>query len=116
MVFDQLFEILANQGRDFLDNTSVALKQRMQRALLESFAGFPHVPSLAELRAEHTKQVKLFIANERFAKGGGDQSLRPLTARYAAEKRRAGYGARPIGVRTGKLLAAFRRFGVVRYL
>lgn len=105
---DDLFEILREQGRDFLDPTSVALKQRMQRELLSAFAGFPRVPTLEELRREHTKQVKLFIANERFAKGGGDQNLTKLTAAYAKWKRKT-VGSRPIGVLHGKLLAAFRK-------
>lgn len=105
---DELFEVLANQGRDFLQTTNVQLKQRMQRELLSAFAGFARVPTLEELRREHTKQVKLYIANERFARGGGDQVLTPLTAAYAKWKRKT-VGNRPIGVLRGKLLAAFRK-------
>lgn len=111
---DALLEILANQGRDFLDNTSVPLKQAMERAMLESFDGFPHVPTLLELRKEHTKQLKLYIANERF-NGGGDQKLRKLTPAYAAWKRKK-VGLKPIGVLRGKLLGAFRKSGRVNYL
>lgn len=110
----ELFEVLGGQGRDFLTD-SVQLKQAVSKEMRFAFAGFPHVPTVTELRAEHTKQVKLFIANQRFAKGGGDLILTPLTPRYAAEKRAAGYGARPIGVRTGKLIAAFRRSAVLVY-
>lgn len=111
---DALLEILANQGRDFLDNTSVPAKQILAKRMQESFTGFPREPTLRELRDEYAKQLRLLICNERFA-GGGDQKLSPLTPEYAAWKRKK-VGSRPVGVLRGRLLAAVRRNMVVRYL
>lgn len=112
--YDALLARLDAQGREFLMPT-VAQKQLLAARMQQAFRGFSHVPSVQELRAEHTKQLRLQIANERFG-GGGDLKLTKLTPPYAARKRRDGYGGCPIGVRTGKLLAAFRRSVVVRYL
>jgi hypothetical protein len=43
-----------------------------------------------------------------------DFPRRRLTLQYARAKRRAGYGDRPIGVRTGSLAIRVAEFGEVR--
>ena len=109
----ELFEVRAREGRDFLVDT-VQLKQHARRELFYAFAGFPRVPSLDELRREHARIVKHFIATERFDKRGGDLLLTPLTPEYARRKIAAGKGQRPIGVWSGRHLAALRR-GTLEY-
>ena len=111
---EALFEVRANEGRDFLERT-VQMDQWVRREMLVAFDGFERVPTLDDLRKLHTKLVIQYIANVRFARGGGDLILTPLTSRYAAYKRKAGRGARPIGVWSGKHLAALRAQGYLEY-
>ena len=69
---EALFEVRANEGRDFLERT-VQMDQWVRREMLAAFDGFERVPTLDDLRKLHTKLVIQYIANVRFARGRANQ-------------------------------------------
>jgi hypothetical protein len=102
-----LLEVRKREGRDF-DADTVQLKQHVRKELLERFASFPRVPTIAEIEDLAGKLIVQRLT-ERVMHGGLDVNIPPVTAATAARKRRDGFGGKPAGVRRGKWLAALRR-------
>lgn len=107
-----LLEVRAGEGRDYGADT-VQLKQWLRRELLSRFRGLGRVPTTREVADLASLLVVNFVATRRVLGGGGDIEVPPLTPRYAAAKARAGFGGKPIGVRSGRWLQSLLRQGRV---
>lgn len=90
-------------GRDFFAETG-ALKATIVARLKAAIKGGQL--SQAAWNAIVAQAVKEHVV-ARFANGGGDVSLRPLSPEYRRFKARHGYDSR-IGIKTGHLLATLR--------
>lgn len=114
LTYDELIDVLASQGRDFLAVT-VQMLQYVRAQLTRLFAGSKTLPTLAQLRRAAAPAILDHI-EERFSKrGNADVLMTPLTRPYAAWKARTGRGNQPIGVLTGALRAAFSRKARVKW-
>jgi hypothetical protein len=103
----ELLEVRAAEGRGFNAHT-VQLDQHVTKELTRRWAGFDaRVVTVDELREDAADAVRIYVAT-RILHGGVDVPVPALTPRYAAAKRKAGYGGRPIGVRRGRHLAAIQ--------
>lgn len=114
IAYESLFDVLASQGRDFLQNTvqlalavGIGLRRKRMRA--------DHMPTDAELERD-AEPVLLEHVEKRMTKGNGDVRVEPLTAAYAARKRAQGRGSQPIGVASGELRRALSRDAYVEWL
>lgn len=106
-----LFAVLASQGRDFLDANS-AMVAHCIRVLDDAFLDGGLVPSERSLR-DVLSDAAVDWARGRMDGSRRDVRIRALTYQYAKAKAKAGYGDNPIGVRTGQLFAALERARVV---
>lgn len=103
-----LFGVLASQGRDFFQPT-VQLFQAVQRALRDEFYGASALPSIAALKSASEPALLEHIELRLSKRGNADVMMQPLTPAYAARKRRLGRGSQPIGVASGELRRAYSR-------
>lgn len=97
----QLFEILAAQGRDFAKN-SRSMRAAVLRDIRVALEGTQRIPKEDQLK----RIAAVAILNRVLERMDGlseDVKIRNLTTRYARAKMRAGYVNRPIGTRTGWL-------------
>ena len=97
----QLFEILARQGRDFAKN-SRSMRAAVLRDIRIALEGTQRIPKEDQLK----RIAAIAILNRVLERMDGlseDVKTRNLTTRYAREKMRAGYVNQPIGTRTGWL-------------
>lgn len=109
-----LLAVLASQGRDFLQST-VQLYQAVNVALRREYMGTGALPSLAALKRTAEPALLDHIELRLSKRGNADIRVTPLTAEYAARKRRLGRGAQPIGVASGELRRAFSRNAKIRW-
>ena len=108
----QLLAVRVREGRDF-DAWTAQLRQKLSQHLQQLWRARGSIPSIDEA----TQDAQAFLHDaivERVEQGGDDVMLQPLTRAYAQHKAKAGKGARPIGVLTGRWLAALRDRGSVR--
>ena len=97
----QLFEILAAQGRDFAKN-SRSMRAAVLRDIRVALEGTQRIPKEGQLK----RIAAIAILNRVLERMDGlseDVKIRNLTTRYARAKMRAGYVNQPIGTRTGWL-------------
>lgn len=114
ITYEGLLEVLASQGREFLANT-VQLSLAVSAALRHEWLSSDTMPTRRELE-QTAEQPLLDHVEARFSPGNGDIRVSPLTARYAARKRRLGRGGQPIGVASGELRRAVSRDAYVEWL
>jgi hypothetical protein len=114
-----LLDVRIREGRDFAPTeeypdagNTIQLKQWLRAELLERFESFSAVPTLQMLQDIGGKLIVKRVA-ERVMHGGLDIHEQPLSAAYARFKARHGKGGKPIGVWSGKWLAALRRATVI---
>lgn len=110
--YDELLDVLEEQGRDFRAD-STALDRFVLAELQIRFEELGRIPTVAEFNEAMGLAVLSWIT-KRFEGKVRDFPRRRLTLRYARDKKRAGYGDRPIGVRTGALALRVVEFGQVR--
>jgi hypothetical protein len=102
-----LLDVRAREGREFAAHT-VQLDQRVQKELMQRWGSFDQrVVTVDELREDSASVVRI-VVTERYLHNGGDVALEPLKPATVREKRRLGFGGRPIGVRRGRHLAAIQ--------
>ena len=97
----QLFEILAAQGRDFAKN-SRSMRAAVLRDIRVALEGTQRIPKEDQLK----RIAAIAILNRVLERMDGlaeDVKIRNLTTRYARAKMAAGYVNQPIGTRTGWL-------------
>lgn len=104
---DDVLEWRRAEGRDFAKDTP-ALRRKILTALLLEFEGETTQPSGQVIR-KVVSDVILEHVVMRVESGGGDLTLPPLTPEYRRAKTRAGYGGKPIGVRTARWLMALEK-------
>lgn len=109
-----LLAVLASQGRDFLQST-VQLYQAVNVALRREYMGGGKLPSLDALKKIAGPALLDHIELRLSKRGNADIRTTPLTAEYAARKRRLGRGSQPIGVASGELRRAFSRNAKIRW-
>lgn len=112
---NDLIQILAGQGRDFLAVT-VQLTQAVSLALRQEFMSGKAIPSISQMQKIAAPALLDHIETRFSKRGNADVSMQPLTAKYRAYKASKGRGGQPIGVATGELRAAFSRNAKVRWL
>jgi hypothetical protein len=101
----ELLEVREGEGRDFAMHT-VQLDQYLTKELTERYSGFDaRVITAAELRELAGKLIVARVA-ARIYGGGIDVEVPALSPAYAAYKRKAGRGGRPVGVFSGRHVAA----------
>jgi hypothetical protein len=101
----ELLEVREGEGRDFAMHT-VQLDQYLTKELTERYGGFDaRVVTAAELRELTGKLIVARVA-ARIYGGGIDVEVPALSPAYAAYKRKAGRGGRPVGVFSGRHVAA----------
>lgn len=110
--YDELLDVLEAQGRDFRAETS-ALKRYVLAEMQTRFEELGRIPTVAEFNETMGIAVLAWII-KRFEAKVRDVPMRRLTIDYARAKKRAGYGDRPIGVRTGSLALRVAEYGQVR--
>lgn len=110
--YDELLDYLAAGGRDFRAESS-ALNRFVLSELQLRFEEIGRIPTIKEFNEAMGLAVLGWIVR-RFEGKVRDFPRRALTLAYARDKKRAGYGARPIGVRTGNLALRIAEFGEVR--
>lgn len=108
-----LFDVRSREGRDFLERT-VQMDQYVRGRMVEGFRDFAQLPTEAQLEKEHARLVLQWIAL-RFQKGGNDIKLTALTPAYAAKKKKAGKGSKPIGEWSGAHRKSVINHGELRY-
>lgn len=113
--YQQLFAFQAAQGRDFLQST-VQLYQAVRIALAREFVGGGVVPSTDQQKKVAAVALLDHVELRLSKRGNADIKVTPLSAAYAAWKRRMGRGSYPIGVNTGETRAAFSRKAMLRWL
>ncbi len=106
----QLFDILARQGRDFADNNR-ALRTYVATELRIHLEGTRRLPTNEELDALAARAVLARVMSRLHGKVR-DITVRRLTEAYAKAKFKAGFKT-PIGVRTGALYYAVSKAAVV---
>lgn len=106
----QLFDILARQGRDFADNNR-ALRTYVATELRIHLEGTKRLPTNEELDALAARAVLARVMSRLHGKVR-DITVRRLTEAYARAKFKAGFKT-PIGVRTGALYYAVAKAAVV---
>ena len=99
-----LLEVRQREGRDFAADTN-ALRAYVFDELALVFEGDTDEPSPEDLRRETAAAVRRWIL-KRVDYEVRDTPIPTLTLAYARRKARAGYGGRPVGVRTGMWRAA----------
>lgn len=112
LAYDELLDVLEAQGRDFRRDTS-ALRRAALAETQMRLAKLGRAPTWAEFREAYALAVLGFVV-KRFEGKVRDVPLRRLTIPYAKAKKAAGYGDRPIGVRTGALSLRVAEFGDVK--
>lgn len=112
LTYDDLLDILEAQGRDFRAETT-ALDRFVLSELQLRFEELRRIPTVREFNEAMGLAVLSWIV-KRFEGKVRDVKLRRLSLDYARAKRRAGYGDRPIGVRTGSLALRVAEFGQVK--
>jgi hypothetical protein len=105
-----LFAVLAAQGRPFLA-LNRPLMAWLRTKLQVQYDGASYLPGGRELEERVTALVRERVQN-RMVSQGLDVRVRGLTPRYAKAKAKAGYGDRPVGIRTGKLLESVLKLDV----
>lgn len=105
----ELFDILAAQGRDF-DAPSRPLLDHIRLALLAEFVSARRVPSADELRAFLTPIIVEWVAS-RMEGTIRDVPIRPLDPATVKAKRAGGFDPR-VGIMRGDLLEAVRSAGL----
>jgi DNA-binding transcriptional ArsR family regulator len=110
--YDHLLAILAAGGRDFAADTS-ALRRHVIATVQLELESSQRMPAVATIHAAIARATLEWIV-KRFAGKVRDEPLRRLTLDYARAKRAAGYGGRPIGVRTANLALRVAEFGEVK--
>lgn len=105
----QLFDILAKQGRDFADNNR-ALRTYVAAELRIHLEGSRRLPTNEELDALAARAVLARVMSRLHGKVR-DITVRRLTEAYARAKYKAGFRT-PIGVRTGALYYAVAKAAV----
>jgi hypothetical protein len=106
----QLFDILAKQGRDFADNNR-ALRTYVATELRVHLEDTKRLPTNEELDALAARAVLARVMSRLHGKVR-DITVRRLTEAYAKAKYKAGFRT-PIGVRTGALYYAVAKAAVV---
>ena len=112
LTYDDLLDILEAQGRDFRAE-STALNRFVLAELQIRFRELGRMPLVKEFNEAMGLAVLAWVV-KRFEGKVRDVKIRRLTLAYAHEKKRAGYGDRPIGVRTGSLALRVAEFGQVK--
>lgn len=112
LTYDELLDVLEEQGRDFRAD-STALDRFVLAELQTRFEQLGRIPTVAEFNEAMGIAVLTWIT-KRFEGKVRDFPRRRLTLEYARAKKRAGYGDRPIGVRTGALAIRVAEFGQVK--
>lgn len=110
--YDDLLDYLEASGRDFRAESS-ALNRFVLAELQLKFEALGRIPTVAEFNEAMGLAVLGWIVR-RFEGKVRDFPRRGLSLTYARAKKRAGYGDRPIGVRTGNLALRVAEFGEVR--
>lgn len=108
---DEVLEWRQAEGRDFAKDTA-ALRSKVMTAVLLEFEGATAVPRSQSVRKVIADTILDHIV-KRVESGGADLSLPPLSAEYRRTKQKAGFGDRPVGVRTARWLMALERKGRV---
>lgn len=111
LTYDELLEILADQGRDFAATTT-AMRRAVLAEVTARYEGARRAPTDAEIRGALAEAALAWIVR-RFAGRVRDEHLRALTIPYARRKAKDGYGGNPIGTRTGALAARVADYGRV---
>lgn len=112
LTYDELLGILEEHGRDFRAETP-AMRRYALAEVQTRFEELGRIPTVAEFNEAMGLAVLAWII-KRFEAKVRDVPMRRLTLDYARAKKRAGYGDRPIGVRTGSLALRVAEFGQVR--
>jgi len=107
--YDDLLAVLASQGRPFGAETA-ALYAHLRRAVAYELDELPRMPTVATIY-DAIERAYIGWVVARFAGKESDVRLQPLTGAYRLDKRKAGYGGRPIGVRTGSLALRVAEYG-----
>lgn len=110
--YDDLLDYLEAGGRDFRAESS-ALNRFVLAELQLRFEALGRIPTVAEFNEAMGLAVLAWLV-KRFEGKVRDFPRRALTIDYARAKKRAGYGDRPIGVRTGNLALRVAEYGQVR--
>lgn len=105
----ELFDLLAEQGRDF-DAPSRELSEHIRLSVLAEFAAASRPPTLSELKEFLTPIVVEWVA-ARMEGDRRDVRIAPLAAKTVAFKRANGFDPRP-GIMRGDLLEAVRSAGL----
>ena len=108
---EHLFAILASQERDFLD-VNRAMVAYCERELEKALLNGGQVPSTTTL-ADRLTDAAVGYARGRMEGRIRDIRVRALTYRYAVAKAKAGYGDRPVGVRTKVLIESLDKARLV---
>lgn len=109
---NDVLEWRKSEGRDFAADTST-LRRRVLTAVLLEFEGRTTTPSPSQVKAVIADTILEWVV-KRVEQGGIDVDVPALTARYAAAKKKAGFGSRPVGVRTARWLMALESKGRVK--
>jgi hypothetical protein len=112
---EELFDVLASQGREFFSNTvqlALAVSAALRREYLSPLPA--KLPTLDRLR-KTAEPALLGHVERRLERGNGDIKPTQLTPRYAARKRALGRGSQPIGVASGELRRALSRGAYVEW-
>lgn len=110
--YDHLLEILASQGRDFDADTETMRSAILAEVSLE-LENLGRMPTAKAIREAVARAALAWILKRMTGKVR-DVRIRRLTMNYARAKRAAGYGGRPIGIRTGSLALRVAEFGRVK--
>ena len=110
--YDELLDYLAAGGRDFRAESS-ALNRFVLAEVQMRFEELGRIPTVKEFNEAMGLAVLGWIVR-RFKGKVRDFPRRALTLAYARDKKRAGYGDRPVGVRTGNLALRIAEYGQVR--
>lgn len=112
LTYDELLDVLEEQGRDFRADTT-ALRRSVLAEVQTRFEELGRIPTVAEFNEAMGLAVLAWVT-KRFEGKVRDFPRRALSIAYARAKKRAGYGDRPIGVRTGSLVMRVVEYGQVR--
>lgn len=97
----ELLGVLESQGRPFAITTE-RLKTQVFKDLQRSLGNSNSLVTTIQMQTIAQKTITEWVTG-RFDSKIKDISLRPLTPSYATAKKRAGFGNKPIGIRTGQL-------------
>ena len=110
--YDDLLDILEEQGRPFREDTRTLRKAVLAGVQLR-LEGLGRAPTWREFREAYAIEVLSFVV-KRFEAKVRDVAIRRLTPAYAKRKERDRYGDRPIGTRTGSLVLRVVEHGEVK--